>query len=90
MALQSDIIPDCARPGWAANCEDTVALADEEMRANLARAYPSVWARIVARRAFMMASLGLQLAEEVLPLSNIPAYFPPFWLSPDRVLVRRQ
>jgi hypothetical protein len=30
--------------------------------------------------------LGIQLKAEVLPFSNIPAYLPPFWLSPRRTM----
>ena len=31
--------------------------------------------------------LGIRLKPEVLPFSNIPAYLPPYMLSPRRVLV---
>jgi hypothetical protein len=47
-----------------------------------------VWARIGARRAFMAGQLGLRLADEVLPLSNTPAWYPPFWLTPERAVIR--
>lgn len=87
MALQCDIIPTSNREGWVANCEDGVALADPGLRAELERAYPAVWSRICARRTFMTDELGLRLADEVLPLSNTPAWFPPFWLAPERVMV---
>ena len=32
--------------------------------------------------------LGIRLKPEVLPFSNLPAYLPPFMLSPGRALVR--
>jgi hypothetical protein len=35
----------------------------------------------------MQRILGLDLAPEILPLSNTPALFPPFLLSPEKVLV---
>jgi hypothetical protein len=35
----------------------------------------------------MARSLGIELHPDVLPLSNIPAYLPPFLLRPDRVMV---
>ena len=44
------------------------------------------WRRIEARRAFMDSELDIHLAPEVLPLSDIPAYLPPFLLRPDHVL----
>ena len=89
MCLQCDVIPDAARPGWAANCEDTVAVADAALRDELAGRHPGFWERVEARRAFVRETLGIALAEEVLPLAAAPAWFPPFWLSPELALVRR-
>ena len=87
MCLQCDIIPDQARPGWAANCEDTLAVGDAELRAELGARHPDLWSRIEVRRAFMQETLGIEIAEAILPLSAAPAYFAPFWLSPDHALV---
>lgn len=87
MCLQCDIIPDNTQPGRAANCEDTLAVADADLRAELAAGHPELWSRVEARRAFMRDQLGLAIGEELLPLSAMPAYFPPFWLSPDQALV---
>jgi Xaa-Pro aminopeptidase len=89
MCLQCDIIPDSTRPGWAANCEDTVAVADSGLRSELAERHPELWSRVQTRRELMRARLGIDLAEEVLPLSAAPAYFPPFWMSPERALASR-
>jgi hypothetical protein len=33
-------------------------------------------------------TFGIELHEEVLPLSNTAGYFPPFWLAPQLALVR--
>ena len=85
MALQCDIIPAPMPNGWALNCEDTVAIADANLRADLAANFPDAWARIQARRGWMHEVLGLNLAEEVLPLSNAPACLAPFWLAADWV-----
>ena len=87
MVLQCDIIPAPLPPGTALNCEDTVALADDALRAELARDYPDLWRRIETRRAFIQDQLGLQLAPEVLPLSVANAYLPPFWLDDELVCV---
>ena len=87
MALQCDVIPTPVADGTALNCEDGIVVADEGLRAELAVAYPEVWARIAARQQFMRDELGIDLADEVLPLSSCPAYLPPFWLSPDLVYV---
>ena len=86
MALQCDIIPDATRPGWAANCEDTVAIADEALRTELAARHPELWSRVLVRRRFVQEQLGIALAEELLPFSSAPARFSPFWLSPGRAL----
>jgi hypothetical protein len=85
MALQCDIIPTPLPDSRGLNCEDTVAIADEALRNEIATEYPELWARITARREFMANQLGIQLKPEVLPLSVAPAYLPPFWLDYELV-----
>jgi hypothetical protein len=70
------------------NIEDGIALADEATRAELATNYPDLWRRVSMRRAFMADVLGIQLKPEVLPLSNLAGYLPPFWLSPGLAMRR--
>ena len=89
MALQVDIIPATGTPYFTTNIEDGVALADAALRADLARRYPDAWQRIEARRRFMADALGIELHPDVLPLSNIPAFLPPFLLRPDRAMALR-
>jgi len=86
MVLAADIFSDQNRPQQIAHCEDTLAVADEELRAELAERFPEVWARISARRQFMRDKLGIQVHDDLLPFAVAPAYFPPFWLSPDLAL----
>jgi hypothetical protein len=86
MAFQVDIIPATGTPWFTTNVEDGIALADAGLRERFAAGHPEVWARIEARRAFMAASLGIDLHPDVLPLSNLPAYLPPFLLRPDRAM----
>ncbi|HMO57628.1 MAG TPA: M24 family metallopeptidase [Roseiflexaceae bacterium] len=83
MILQCDIIPAPMPDGWVLNCEDSVALADASLRADIAAGYPQLWQRIEARRNWMHAALGISLADEVLPLSVAPAGLAPYWLMPD-------
>ena len=90
MAIQVDVIPATHSPWFTTNIEDGIALADTDLRAEFAGNYPEAWSRIQARRAFMADVLGIQLRAEVLPFSNIPAYLPPFLLSPSRVLAIRK
>ncbi len=83
MALQVDVIPATHSPYHSTNIEDGIALADRDLRLAFWRKYPAAWDRIQHRRNFMRNALGIQLKPEVLPFSNIPAYLPPFWLSPQ-------
>jgi len=86
MALQVDVIPATGTEYFTTNMEDGVALADPALRAAFAAAYPDAWARIQARRRFMEEALSLRLHPDVLPFSNLPAYLPPYLLSPDRAM----
>lgn len=86
MAMQVDIIPATGTPYFTTNIEDGIALADAGLRADFARQYPEAWSRIIARRRFMSDELGIDLHEDVLPFSNIPAYLSPYLLSPDHVM----
>jgi hypothetical protein len=86
MAFQCDIIPVPMPPGWAMNCEDPVVFADEALRKELSQRFPTIWSRMRARQEFMRQELGVQICDEVLPLSTAPAYLPPLWLSSSRVL----
>ena len=86
MALQCDIIPATGTPYFTTNIEDGLALADESLRTAFAAAYPAAWARVEARREFMIGTLGIDLHPDVLPFSNLAAHLPPFLLSPHRAM----
>jgi hypothetical protein len=88
MAFQADVIPATGTRYFTTNIEDGVALADADLRAAFAASYPDAWQRIERRRQFMKDSLGIELHPDVLPFSNIPAYLPPFFLSPDQAMTR--
>ena len=85
MAWQSDIIP-VPQFGYIANCEDPLVLADENLRKQLEESFPDVWARIQKRQDFMRNKIGINIQDDVLPLSSMPAYFAPLWLSRSKVL----
>lgn len=82
MAMHVDIIPGTGTRYFTSNIEDGLCLADVKLRREFESKYPEAWGRIQARRRFMVDELGLRLTPEVLPFSNIPAYLPPFILSP--------
>jgi hypothetical protein len=86
MALQVDIIPATGTDYFTTNIEDGIALADGSLRGTLAERFPDAWGRITARRQFMTEALGIDLHPDVLPLSNLAAFLPPFVLRPDRAL----
>ena len=85
MVFQSDIIPTPLPAGWLMNCEDTLAVADASLRAEIKAKHPGLWARVQSRRQVMIERIGIQLAEELLPLTDATAYLPPFWLAHELV-----
>jgi hypothetical protein len=84
MAIQADVIPS-SKAYYSTRMEEGVVLADADLRGELARKFPACYARCQARRRFMTEVLGFELAEAVLPFSNIPALVPPFLLRPQQV-----
>jgi Xaa-Pro aminopeptidase len=88
MALQLDIIPATGTAYHTTNIEDGIALADEAARDDLAARYPGLWQRVTTRRRFMAEVLGIRLRPEVLPLSDLAGYLPPYWLSPHLAMRR--
>ncbi|MGD8684155.1 MAG: hypothetical protein PVG27_09425, partial [Chloroflexota bacterium] len=88
-AMQCDIIPATGSDYFTTNIEDGIALADRALRKELAARDPAMWRRVQRRRAFMHEQLGIELHEDVLPLSNIPGWLPPFLLDTERAMTLR-
>ena len=85
MAIQSDVIP--SHPVFlSTRMEDTFVLADAELRDALGRDFPTCLARCEARREFMRTTLGFEIGDEVLPLTNVPGVVSPYLLAPNRVV----
>ncbi len=89
MALQMDIIPVSKKEFVCANMEDGIVLADEALRKEWATRFSDSWKRIQQRRSFMINEIGINIRPEVLPLSNMPAYFTPYLLSKNQVAVNQ-
>ena len=88
MLLQMDIIPSV--PGYGGTgAEDGIALADENLRAEICAEYPQVWKRIMDRRSYMKYVLGINLKDEVLPLSDICGYLRPLLLNHEYALKQK-
>ena len=85
MCLQSDIIPRSAVYS-SSRMEDGLVLADAELQQALSRQYPDTYARCLARRAFVREVIGIDLSDEVLPLSNTFALVPPYFLNYHHIL----
>ncbi len=86
MAIQVDVIPS-SKQYFSTRVEDGIIVADANLRQRLAAKYPGLASRCQARRKFMIETLGIPVAEEVWPLSNIPGIVPPYFLAPRQVLV---
>ncbi len=88
MMFQVDVIPSSTIYG-STRMEDGIVIADEALRTALKEQHPDCYDRCEQRRDFMINSLGFDLPEEILPLSNIPAIIPPWFLKPEEILVLR-
>lgn len=85
MILQIDIIPSV--PGYTGvSAEESIALADPALQSKIQTAYPALWERIVTRRRYIRDVLKINLADEVIPLSNTVAYLRPFLLAKEKAL----
>jgi len=83
MILQLDIIPSVL--GYTGvSAEESVALADQALQEKIQAAYPELWARIASRRAYIREVLNINLADEVIPLSNTVGYLRPFLLAKEK------
>ncbi len=85
MAIQVDVIPQ-SNLYFSTRMEDGIVVAGAELRADLKASAPECYERCQKRRSFMTDVLGIELPEEVLPLSNTCAIVPPFFLEPHNVL----
>ena len=86
MALQMDVIPGHPVYG-STRMEDGYVIADAALRADLAAAFPDVAARIAKRRDFMRDTIGMEVAETLLPLADTCGIVAPFLLDPGQVIV---
>lgn len=85
MCMQMDIIP--SMDGYAgANCEDGVVIADDNLRKEIRENYPEMFDRMQQRRTFLTEVIGIQLAEEILPMSNSIGLCRPYMLNKDMAL----
>jgi len=86
MVFQCDIIAFPGEPYIGVHVEDTVVLADANLRDQLKKEYPEVWERINVRQNMLRKILGMNVREDVLPLSNLQAVLYPFLLDSDYII----
>ena len=86
MAMQVDVIPSSSIY-FSTRMEDGIVIADTDLQGKLGAQYPECFSRCVKRREYMRNTLGIEVADEVLPLSNMPAIVPPYFFSPNQILV---
>lgn len=86
MAMQMDVIPSHPVYG-STRMEDGYVIADEGLRADLARAFPEVLARAEARARFMRDVIGMEVPECLLPLADTCGIVAPWLLDPAQVIV---
>jgi len=84
MYFQVDVIPE-SKNYYSTRMEDGIIIADSVLQNELKNDYPEVYRRCMKRRNFMINELGFELPDEILPLSNIPAIVPPFFLNPGMI-----
>lgn len=85
MYMQVDIIPSSPK-FYSSRMEDGIFIADDSLQNELKIQYPTVFDRCMQRRKFMIDVLGINLPTEILPLSNIPAIVPPYFLDYKNIL----
>lgn len=71
MAIQCDYTVTKHDPFMSVHVEDGFIIADETMREKISLLSPSCMERIQARRKFITRELGINLPQEVLPLSDL-------------------
>lgn len=80
---QCDIIMSVKGPVGNGIVEDGYVLADAELRARIKAEYPDMWMRMQRRRDFMINTLGIEVDESVLPMSNCAGICWPYMLKSD-------
>lgn len=87
MIFQVDFIP--IQPGHnGISAESTIALADEQLRAQIKNEYPELWERIQKRREYIKNELNIDLSDEVLPMTSTLGYYRPFMLNENYAVVK--
>ena len=71
MGIQCDYTVSFQNPFFTAHVEDGIIIADKKLRDEVKKLAPSCYSRIEKRRAFYKEVLNINLADEVLPTSDL-------------------
>jgi hypothetical protein len=66
--------------------EDGYAIADADLRRDLAARFPEVAARCAARARFMREVIGMDVPETLLPLADTCGIVAPWLFDPGQVI----
>jgi len=86
MAIQCDYTVSFQNPFFTAHVEDGIIIADKQLRDEIKALAPSCFKRIKARREFYKKTINIELAEEVLPMSDMGGVCFPYMASTDIIL----
>lgn len=78
MLIQCDFTSSFPDSDIAVHAEDGIMIADEKMQHEIKKLSPESYERMIARRNFMKNELGINLAAEVLPTSDMAGVVFPF------------
>ena len=87
--IQFDLIISPKEPYFGADLEDGIVLADHALREEIRSLSPSPWGRFERRREYIDKVLGIELREEVLPMSDLLGYYRPFLLDRRTIFTLR-
>lgn len=88
MAIQSDYSAYRPDLGVALHEEDGVILMDEQTAQNYRLQAPKSFERMLNRRKFMRETLGIQIADEVYPVSDNAGVMYPYLCDMNIVLAK--
>lgn len=81
VSIQTDIIASSTKDTMVSICEDTVVIADANLRAQIKAEYPEVYARIEKRQEMLRNVLNVQISDDVLPMSALVGVMFPYMLN---------
>lgn len=86
MAVQCDFTAAFPEKKLSVHAEDGIVIANAALQREIEAISPDSYARMKARQAFMQDFLGIRLAPEILPTSDMPGVLFPYLVNMEAVL----